>query len=143
MNVKLQSGCSYWFCLSWLLAGNNSSVNYYNRCRLSDEWFLCLIAQAQCSAIDLSIIVVIVVVLAGCTIDHNTASVVEFNQTSLILLVLHVVMLILTIIYLMIRPRLNVKMRNHNLLKLTSANVKIVISFFNKKRIYFNLIFFF
>ncbi|MEE0939040.1 hypothetical protein [Methanobrevibacter sp.] len=83
------------------------------------------------------------VVLAGCTIDHNTASVVEFNQTSLILLVLHVVMLILTIIYLMIRPRLNVKMRNHNLLKLTSANVKIVISFFNKKRIYFNLIFFF
>ena len=38
-------------------------------------------------------------VLAGGVIDHNTASVVAFNQTSLILLVSHVVMLILTIVF--------------------------------------------
>ena len=46
-----------------------------------------------------SIVVVIVAVLAGGAIEHNTASVVAFNQTSLILLALHVVMLILTIVY--------------------------------------------
>ena len=51
------------------------------------------------AAIGSSIVVVIVAVLAGGAIDHNTASVVAFNQTSLILLVLHVVMLILTIVY--------------------------------------------
>ena len=51
------------------------------------------------AAIGSSIVVVIVAVLAGGTINHNTSSVVAFNQTSLILLVLHVVMLILTIIY--------------------------------------------
>ena len=44
-------------------------------------------------------IVVIVAVLAGGAIEHNTASVVAFNQTSLIMLALHVVMLILTIVY--------------------------------------------
>ena len=43
--------------------------------------------------------IVMVAVLAGGAIDHNTASVVAFNQTSLILLVLHVVMLILTILF--------------------------------------------
>ena len=51
------------------------------------------------AAIGSSIVVVIVAVLAGGAIDHNTASVVAFNQTSLILLVLHVVMLILTILF--------------------------------------------
>ncbi len=51
------------------------------------------------AAIGSSIVVVIVAVLAGGAIDHNIASVVAFNQTSLILLVLHVVMLILTIVY--------------------------------------------
>ena len=51
------------------------------------------------AAIGSSIVVVVVAILAGGTIDHNTASVVAFNQTSLILLVLHVIMLILTIIY--------------------------------------------
>ena len=51
------------------------------------------------AAIGSSIVVVIVAVLAGGAINHNTASVVAFNQTSLILLVLHVVMLILTIVY--------------------------------------------
>ena len=51
------------------------------------------------AAIGSSIVVVIVAVLAGGTINHNTASVVAFNQTSLILLVLHVVMLILTILF--------------------------------------------
>ena len=51
------------------------------------------------AAIGSSIVVVIVAVLAGGAIDHNTASVVAFNQTSLILLVLHIVMLILTIVY--------------------------------------------
>ena len=51
------------------------------------------------AAIGSSIVVVVVAVLAGGAIDHNTASVVAFNQTALILLVLHVVMLILTIVY--------------------------------------------
>lgn len=51
------------------------------------------------AAIGSSIVVVMVAVLAGGTIDHNNASVVAFNQTSLILLALHVVMLILTIVY--------------------------------------------
>ena len=51
------------------------------------------------AAIGSSIVVVIVAILAGGTIDHNVASVVAFNQTSLILLVLHVIMLILTIVY--------------------------------------------
>ena len=51
------------------------------------------------AAIGSSIVVVIVAVLAGGAIDHNAASVVAFNQTSLIMLALHVVMLILTIIY--------------------------------------------
>ena len=51
------------------------------------------------AAIGSSIVVVIVAVLAGGAIEHNTASVVAFNQTSLILLALHVVMLILTIVY--------------------------------------------
>ena len=44
-------------------------------------------------------VVVMVAILAGGAIDHNSASVVGFNQTSLILLILHVVMLILTIVY--------------------------------------------
>ena len=51
------------------------------------------------AAIGSSIVVVIAAVLAGGAIDHNTASVAAFNQTSLILLGLHVVMLILTILY--------------------------------------------
>jgi EmrB/QacA subfamily drug resistance transporter len=51
------------------------------------------------AAIGSSIVVVIVAILAGGAIGHNTASVVAFNQTSLILLLLHVVMLILTIVY--------------------------------------------
>ena len=51
------------------------------------------------AAIGSSMVVVIVAVLAGGAIDHNTASVTAFNQTSLIMLVLHVVMLILTIVY--------------------------------------------
>ncbi len=51
------------------------------------------------AAIGSSIVVVIVAILAGGAIEHNTASVVAFNQTSLIMLVLHVVMLILTILY--------------------------------------------
>ena len=51
------------------------------------------------AAIGSSIVVVMVAVLAGGTIDHNTASVVAFNQTSLILLILHVIMLILAILF--------------------------------------------
>ena len=51
------------------------------------------------AAIGSSLVVVIVAVLAGGSIDHNLASVVAFNQTSFILLVLHVVMLILTILF--------------------------------------------
>lgn len=51
------------------------------------------------AAIGSSILVVIVAILAGGIIDHNSASVIAFNQTSLILLILNVVMLILTILY--------------------------------------------
>ena len=51
------------------------------------------------AAIGSSMVVVIVAILAGGSIDHNTASVVAFNETSIILLILHVVLLILTIIY--------------------------------------------
>jgi EmrB/QacA subfamily drug resistance transporter len=51
------------------------------------------------AAIGSSIVVVIVAILAGGVIEHNSASVVAFNQTSLILLILHVIMLILTIVY--------------------------------------------
>ena len=51
------------------------------------------------AAIGSSMVVVTVAILAGGTIGHNTASVVAFNQTSLIMLVLHVVMLILTILF--------------------------------------------
>ena len=51
------------------------------------------------AAIGSSVVVVIVAVLAGGAIDHNIASVTAFNQTALILLVLHVVMLILTILF--------------------------------------------
>ena len=51
------------------------------------------------AAIGSSVLVVIVAVLAGGTIDHNTASVIAFNQTALILLVLHVIMLVLVIFF--------------------------------------------
>ncbi|MBR1610991.1 MAG: hypothetical protein IJ672_05840, partial [Methanobrevibacter sp.] len=51
------------------------------------------------AAIGSSMVVVMVAVLAGGTIDHNSASVIAFNQTSLILLVLHAIMLILVILY--------------------------------------------
>ena len=51
------------------------------------------------AAIGSSMVVVIVAILAGGSIDHNTASVVAFNETSIILLILHIVLLILTIIY--------------------------------------------
>ena len=51
------------------------------------------------AAIGSSMAVVIMAVLAGGAIGHNSASVTGFNQTSLILLILHVVMLILTIIF--------------------------------------------
>ena len=51
------------------------------------------------AAIGSSMVVVIVAILAGGTIGHNHASVVAFNQTSLILLILHVIMLILTILF--------------------------------------------
>ena len=51
------------------------------------------------AAIGSSMVVVIVAILAGGSIDHNTASVVAFNETSIILLILHVVLFILTIIY--------------------------------------------
>ena len=51
------------------------------------------------AAIGSSMVVVIVAILAGGTIGHNSASVVAFNQTSFILLILHVVMLILTILF--------------------------------------------
>ena len=64
------------------------------------------------AAIGSSIVVVVVAILAGGTIDHNTASVVAFNQTSLILLVLHVIMLILTIIY--IDDKDKIENRNDN-----------------------------
>ena len=51
------------------------------------------------AAIGSSMVVVMVAVLAGGNIDHNFASVIAFNQTSLILLVLHILMLILVIVY--------------------------------------------
>ena len=51
------------------------------------------------AAIGSSMIVVIMAIFAGGAISHNTPSVVAFNQTSLILLMLHVVMLILTILF--------------------------------------------
>ena len=51
------------------------------------------------AAIGSSLIVVIVAILAGGTIAHNSASVTAFNQNSLILLILHIIMLILTILY--------------------------------------------
>ena len=51
------------------------------------------------AAIGSSMVVVIVAILAGGAIDHNSVSVVAFNQTSFILLILHVVMLILTILF--------------------------------------------
>lgn len=51
------------------------------------------------AAIGSSVVVVIVAILAGGSITHNSASVTAFNQTSLILLILHVIMLILTIIF--------------------------------------------
>ena len=60
------------------------------------------------AAIGSSIVVVIVAVLAGGTIDHNTASVVAFNQTSIILVVLHVVMLILTILFIEDKDKLKI-----------------------------------
>ena len=47
----------------------------------------------------LTMVVVIMAILAGGSIGHNSASVAGFNQTSLILLILHVVMLILTILF--------------------------------------------
>lgn len=51
------------------------------------------------AAIGSSMAVVIMALLAGGAIGHNSSSVTGFNQTSLILLILHVVMLILTIIF--------------------------------------------
>ena len=51
------------------------------------------------AAIGSSITIVIVAVLAGGTIGHNSASVTAFNQTSLFLLILHIVMLILTVVF--------------------------------------------
>ena len=51
------------------------------------------------AAIGSSMAVVIMAILAGGAIGHNSASVSGFNQTSLILLILHVVMLILTILF--------------------------------------------
>ena len=51
------------------------------------------------AAIGSSMVVVIAAILAGGALGHNSASVVAFNQTSLILLILHVIMLILTIVF--------------------------------------------
>ncbi len=51
------------------------------------------------AAIGSSMTVVIASILAGGTIGHNSVSVTAFNQTSLILLILHVIMLIMTIVY--------------------------------------------
>lgn len=51
------------------------------------------------AAIGSSMTIVILAILAGGSIGHNTASVIAFNQTSLILLVLHLVILILTILF--------------------------------------------
>ena len=60
------------------------------------------------AAIGSSIVVVMVAVLAGGSIDHNHASVVAFNQTSLILLVLHIVMLILTVVFIDEKDKLKI-----------------------------------
>ena len=60
-------------------------------------------------AIGSSIVVVMVAVLAGGSIDHNHASVVAFNQTSLILLVLHIVMLILTVVFIDEKDKVKIK----------------------------------
>lgn len=51
------------------------------------------------AAVGSSIVVVIVAILAGGNITHNQASVIGFNETSLILLILQVIMLIFAIIY--------------------------------------------
>lgn len=51
------------------------------------------------AAIGSSMVVVMVAVLAGGSIGHNSASVIAFNRTSLILLVLHIIMLVLAIVY--------------------------------------------
>ena len=51
------------------------------------------------AAIGSSMAVVIMAILAGGSIGHNSASVIAFNQTSLILLILHVFMLILTVVF--------------------------------------------
>ena len=61
------------------------------------------------AAIGSSMVVVIVAVLAGGAIEHNHASVVAFNNTSLILLVLHVIMLVLTILYIDDKDRIENK----------------------------------
>ena len=61
------------------------------------------------AAIGSSIVVVMVAVLAGGNIDHNHASVVAFNQTSLILLVLHIVMLILTVVFIDEKDKVKIK----------------------------------
>ena len=60
------------------------------------------------AAIGSSMVVVMVAVLAGGAIGHNSASVIAFNQTSLILLVLHVVMLILAIVYIDDKEKLKI-----------------------------------
>ena len=44
-------------------------------------------------------LVVMVAVLVDGAIEHNSLSVVAFNQVSFILLVLHIVMLVLAIVY--------------------------------------------
>lgn len=51
------------------------------------------------AAIGSSMLVVMAAVLAGGAIEHNSASVIAFNQVSFILLVLHIVMLVLAIVY--------------------------------------------
>ena len=51
------------------------------------------------AAIGSSMVVVTVAVLAGGTIDHNSASVVAFNETAFIMVVLYIFMLILTILF--------------------------------------------
>ena len=51
------------------------------------------------AAIGSSIVVVTVAVLAGGTIDHNSASVAAFNETALIMIIVHIFMLTLTILF--------------------------------------------
>lgn len=60
------------------------------------------------AAIGSSMVVVMVAVLVGGAIAHNSASVIAFNQTSLILLVLHIVMLILVIVYIDDKEKLKI-----------------------------------